>query len=121
MTTLYNMEGCHAGFTVMDDATGKAVEHWSWVDDVALEYAYFDGSYFWGASVVLQMTRTAKVSRVQVNYATREIHVNELPMPQTGIQVRELHACAECCQPDACRRIHFCAAWKCNFGEAKQP
>jgi hypothetical protein len=105
----------------MDDATVKAVEHWSWVDDVALEYAYFDGSYFWGASVVLQMTRTAKVSRVAVNYVTREIHVNDLPMPQVAGQVRELHACNECCQESACSRIGWCVSHKCAFGDAQQP
>jgi hypothetical protein len=112
------MEGCHAGFALMDDATGKAVEHWSWVDDTLLEYAFFHGVAVWG----LMVTHTAKVSRVQVNYVTKTIHVNELPMPQiVGVQVRELHACAECCQPNACRRIHYCAQWRCGFGEAKQP
>lgn len=117
MTILYNMEGCHAGFTMVDDATGKTVDNWSWIDPRALEYCYFDGTFIWGGLV----TETAKVSRVLVNYVAREIHVNELPMPQVAGQVRELHACNECTQPDTCRRIHYCAAWKCGFGEASKP
>jgi hypothetical protein len=119
MTTLFNLPGHEGEFTLMDDATGQPVPNWVWVDVALREYATQDTASIWG----VYTTTKVSVSRVAVNWAAKTIHVNEPPqiVSTSGIQVRELHACHECCQPDACRRIHYCAAWKCGFGEVSKP
>jgi hypothetical protein len=66
-----------------------------------------------------------KVSAVIVNHAAREIHVNT-PQPimltvAIGAPARAVRACDECCQEEACRRIDYCAAYRCGFGQDEKP
>lgn len=110
-------------FEVRDAATGRTVSEVIWVDDVTLEYATPSQPIRLDWHTLELAIDIHKVTRVLVDYANRVIHVNEPPLvhARAGIAVRELHACAECCQADTCRRIDYCAAFKCGFGEAKQP
>jgi hypothetical protein len=112
-----NMPACK----VIDDATGQEIKLVIWVDDVTLEYAAWGGY-----STYMPMETITKVSSVKVNHAAREIHVNEPPLatpvnrclPKFGTAS---FACGECCQQDTCRRIDYCPAHRCGFGEAKAP
>lgn len=114
-------------FKVIDATTGARVEDVLWVDDATLEYAvlrqpptyhfkFSTGESGWEHDVL-------KADRVTVNYAAAVITLNE-PQPRmatTGITVRELNPCGECRQADCCRRIDWCAAFRCGFGQENRP
>jgi hypothetical protein len=102
---------------VIDDATGQEIRQVMWVDDVTLEYGVATGISVWGIAA----EQVTTVTRVHVNHAAREIHVNHPPQFFQPAEGRVLHACAECCQHDTCRRIGCCVAHHCAFGEACPP
>jgi hypothetical protein len=130
--SIYSQFNGYADFKVIDDATGCEVKDFLWVDDFSLEYAVPDPSYnrivFTGTSIIADVAeKITKVSRVSVNYAAKEIHLNEpklvqiqLASPAASVS-QEPRACEECCQESTCRRINYCAAWKCSFGEVAKP
>jgi hypothetical protein len=108
-------------FKVVDDATGQELKDVRWIDPQALEYAVIAQPYRFVFGTFNLAVDVTKVTAVRVDYVNRVIHVNE-PAPVTaGITVRELDACAECCQETTCSRINYCAAGRCNFGEFARP
>lgn len=112
-------------FAVIDDATGQKLSDVMWVDDVELVYAVLECPvrFVSGADGEFEVaTEEVKVTAVRVNYAAREIHVNEpASLTSSAIHVRELHACDQCHQQDTCCRINYCAQYRCAFGEVSKP
>lgn len=110
-----------AGFKVFDLGTGTYLDRVMWVDDTALEYATLSDP------VVIEDDQfkvdVHKVSSVRVDYVNRVITVDSgagvWPFPTTP--AKEGKACDECCQPETCKRIDYCARYKCRFGEARKP
>jgi hypothetical protein len=66
-------------FSVTDDATGKAILFVLWVDDTALEYAVIAQPLQFNWDTFQPAEDVIKVTRVAMNYANREIHLNEPP------------------------------------------
>jgi hypothetical protein len=111
-----------AGYTVIDDATGTTLHEVAWVDDVALEVATVAQPPRIDFSTLEIALDIVKVTRVAVDYAAEVIHLNDPVRPWTVVaQVSEPKPCEDCCQPETCRRIDFCAQYRCGFGEAKKP
>src|SRR5690348_5711369 len=110
----------YEGYRVIDDSTGKEIQQWIWVDDCPPQYALAGSYSVWGLPV---LENIVDVTRVSVNHAARQIHVNDPPHvhASSGIVVRELHACEECTQEPTCARINYCAQFRCGFGEARKP
>lgn len=104
---------------VIDDATGQELRYVMWVDDATLEYStHTMPVQIVGDEVV---TVVVKVTRVHVDWAARVIHVNE---PPRVIQAQEGHIerpCDECRQESTCRRISYCAQYRCAFGAVDKP
>jgi hypothetical protein len=114
----------YADFKVIDDATRAEIAGFTWVDDVRLEYEAYVLPARYGCNGGLA-TEIVKVSAVSVNHAAREIHVNT-PQPimltvTVGAPVRAVRACTECRQEETCRRIDYCAAYRCGFGRDEKP
>jgi|GEM_PF-6105177 hypothetical protein len=109
------------GVKVVDDATGTTLHDVVWVDDVSLEYAVVSQPVRYDLGTWEIATDVVKVTRVQIDWVSKVIHLNDLPAPAAAIAVRELHACDQCCQEETCRRIHYCAAYRCGFGEVAKP
>jgi hypothetical protein len=113
------------GFTVLDMATGTTVAEVQWVDDSTMEYAttvpaVLRADGFW--EVTFGWT-THKVTAVRVDYVNKRIEVNTpaaqaSPWPFPTSQGKQ---CDACCQPDTCKRIDFCAAYRCRFGQDSKP
>lgn len=106
-----------AGFKVVDDAAGAEIKNVVWVDDVALEYCVYAP---WPAA----STTIVKVTAVRVHHVAKEIHVNAPPVKAFGVDYsveKPASACDACCQEATCRRIHYCAAYRCGFGEVDKP
>lgn len=113
-------------FTVVDLATGAEVYGVMWVDDTTLEYAtlrypvvFTDG---WGADI-------HKATAVRVDYVNKRIEVNTPPAHTAPVTIPPLRPskqeeqgstnrpCEECKQPGTCKRLDYCAAHRCAFGE----
>jgi hypothetical protein len=114
----------YADFKVIDDAKRAEIAGFTWVDDVRLEYEAYVLPARYGCNGGLA-TEIVKVTAVIVNHAAREIHVNT-PQPimltvAVGAPVRAVRACAECRQEETCRRIDYCAAYRCGFGQDDKP
>jgi hypothetical protein len=124
MTILSHDTG-YTGFDVIDDATGQKIRDVLWVDPLALEVVVPSLPLRIDPITGEVVKDCIKISSVRVDFSTREIHVNQpkIVSIQIGARVseQEPRACEECCQPQTCERIHYCAAWKCGFGEANKP
>ncbi len=111
-----------AGFIVVDLATGMKIDGVVWVDDTTMEYAtaivpyvVSDGEF---------AVDIHKVTAVRVDYVNKRIEVNTAtPQTQTPwpFPTSEPKACFECTMPETCKRLDFCMAHKCSFGDANPP
>lgn len=112
------------GYQVFD-SDGTVVANVVWVDDTKQEMACYEWPY---RIVGDEMATVIKqVNGVRVDFPSMTIHVN------TGVAVtiptwthvpgidKQPQACSECMQEPTCRRICYCAAYKCCFGEVSKP
>lgn len=109
------------GYIVIDLATASEIKEVLWVDDTALVYATL---------LIPWVTLTGeineeihKVTAVRVDYVNKRIEVNT-PAAQAApwpFPTSQPKACHECCQPETCKRLDFCMAHKCVFGDANPP
>jgi hypothetical protein len=117
----------YMGFTVLD-ADGSEIKNVVWVDDAAQQYAcYEDPPRLAGLEFALIVT---SVNGIRVDHAYKKIYVNtgvvsKVPswtaVPAVPVVKQKPRACSECRQEETCRRISYCAAFKCGFGEDDAP
>lgn len=109
------------GFTTVDLSTGAEIANVVWADDTTLEYATLRLPYWVDPSGVVSVD-VHKVTAVRVDYVNKRIELNTLPAQTPWpFPTSEPKACHECHQPETCKRIDFCAAHKCRFGEDDAP
>lgn len=112
------------GYQVFD-SDGSEIKHVAWVDDTQQELACYEWPYrFDGTELVLVIKQ---VNGVRVDHMNRAIYVN------TGVSLTiqskvcgqiahsQPQACSECMQEPTCRRISYCAQYRCGFGEVSKP
>jgi hypothetical protein len=112
----------YAGWKVVDLATGGLVDHVVWVDPETKSYCTVDQPF---RIVAGEVAKTVHVA----NDITEDFTSMTFWMARRAVLVAPLSAgrqqqeestgkpCADCCQPEACRRIDYCAAHRGPFGE----
>ncbi len=111
------------GWRVVDLATGHKIEHVIWVDPQMKVYCTADQPFRVIAGEVAKTIHVAAditedFTSMTFWVARRAVTVAPLSAGRQAEQEPSGQPCPDCCQPDACRRICYCAAHRCGFGEA---
>jgi hypothetical protein len=116
----------YMGYSVID-VDGTEIKLVAWVDDTTQQYACYEEPIrlvppsYEAAVIVTQVTG------IRVDHADKKIHVNtgivsKVACLSTVAPVaRTVRACDECRQEETCRRISYCARYRCGFGEVDKP
>jgi hypothetical protein len=114
----------YAGWLLCDRVTNLPVANVLWVDPDANEYCTFDEPVRvnWRNGEVASTVHRVKDIAVDFGATTfwfERAPVLVAPLSAGRQQQSELtdQPCADCCQPDACRRTNYCAAHRSTFGE----
>lgn len=117
----------YAGWTVRDIVTNQQEPYVIWVDPDDNTYATVDQPFRidWKTNSVAQTIHHVKDFIVDVQACTfwfEKLAVTVAPLRSSnGPKPPTDQPCAVCCQPETCRRIDFCAAYRCRFGCANPP
>jgi hypothetical protein len=112
----------YAGWTVCDRVTNEPVAYVVWVDPDDKTFCTIDvpprviGNEY--------AKTTHQCSEITVDFASTTFWVVKAPLQVAQLspgrqqqQEPSNQPCPECCQPDTCKRIDYCAAHRCGFGE----
>ena len=110
-----------AGWVLRDRVTGDSVDYVLWVDPDANEYCAMDVPVRRVGGEIASTVH--KAADITVDLAGLTFWFQPAPVVvaplSTGQQEQERtdQPCQECCQPETCKRIDYCAAHRCGFGE----
>lgn len=115
----------YAGWLVREESTGDKIENVVWIDPDLLVYCAYDEPL---RIIGVEVARTVyRVQDIRVDRAASTFWIKRAPVMVAPLspgrqqdQQPTDKPCADCCQPDTCRRIDYCAAHRCDFG-AKAP
>jgi hypothetical protein len=114
----------YAGWLLCDRVTNLPVPSVLWVDPDANEYCTVDEPVRinWRNGEVARTVH--RVKDIAVDFSATTFWFERAPVLvaplSAGRQQQDESTdrpCADCCQPEACRRICYCAAHRCGFGE----
>lgn len=114
----------YMGYDVVD-ADGSKIERVAWVDDTTQQYACFEEPARWVGYELAVIVKS--VTGIRVDHADKKIYVNSGIVSKVAClstvtpMARTVRACTECRQEPTCRRINYCAQYRCGFGEVDKP
>jgi len=111
----------YVGWKVIDKGSGQTIEHVSWIDPDENTYCTIDvPRYLHGNELACTVHRAGDI---KVEWGTATFWVTQLGGTVAPLSPGRQHTpeptdrpCADCCQPQACRRTNYCAAHRCDFG-----
>ena len=120
MTPLNGYLGCD-----VIDSDGSKIQRVAWVDDTTQQYACFEEPARYVGYELAVIVKS--VTGVRVDHADKKIYINSGIVSKVAClltvapEIRTVRPCTECRQEETCRRISYCAAFKCGFGEDDAP
>ena len=118
----------YVGWKLRDVVTNQEVPYVLWVDPDANTYATLDTPprIDWKTGEVAQTVHKVKSFIVDVPACT--FWFEKLPLtvapftPSRSLPKQPTNRpCDVCCQPETCKRIDYCAAYRRRFGEVDKP
>lgn len=112
----------YAGWEAIDKITGLRIKDVLWVDPEDKSYCTIDEPYRVVAGEVAHTVY--RCSEVTADLPAMRFWIVRTPTVVAPLNPGRQQApertdqpCADCCQPDTCKRIDYCAAHRCAFGE----
>ena len=111
----------YLGWTVVDSVTGIRFEYVLWVDPDAKEFCTMDTP---ARAIGNEIAKTVhKAQEIETDPVHMRFIVTKAPIVVAPLSRGRQHTpersdqpCADCRQPHTCRRIHYCAAHRSDFG-----
>lgn len=117
----------YGGWKLYDKATNQQVAWVLWVDPEEKTYATMDTPPRVLSNGVMAST-VHRVKDITVDvlacvfwFEKLAVTVAPLSRGRQGERQPSGKACSECRQEATCRRINYCAQYRCGFGEADKP
>lgn len=113
----YDARNGYAFWKVRDRATGAEIRGVLWVDPDARTYRQAEQPLRVVGNDIAANTYPAHAIEVEATARTFWISLlrRDSKQPKPG------EPCDRCTQPETCARIHYCAAYRCRFGEVDKP
>lgn len=108
----------YAGWTAVDSVTGIAIDYVLWVDPDALEFCTM-AFRAWPVTKTIHKAQSISIEPFYKKFVVTKAAVIVQPLSAGRQDMTEPTGkpCAECCQEETCRRLDYCAAHRCGFGE----
>lgn len=112
----------YAGWLVREESSGDRINHVIWVDPDLKTYCAHDVPF---SVVGAELASTVyAVEDIRTDHAGKTFWIKRAAVTVAPLSPGRQQAqeptnkpCPECCQEETCRRLDWCAAHKCGFGE----